>query len=61
MQVREPACSIAARGPRPAPGTEERMTSPAHEHDWRQRAVLHEDGFATEEYACVECGGVTFR
>lgn len=37
------------------------MTSPAHEHDWRQRAVLHEDGFATEEYACAECGGVTFR
>ena len=36
-------------------------SAPAHEHDWRQRAVLHEDGYATEEYACAECGGVTFR
>ena len=35
--------------------------SPAHEHDWRQCAVLYEDGYATEEYGCAGCGGVTFR
>lgn len=34
---------------------------PTHEHDWRQRAVLYEDGYATEEYECPGCGGVTFR
>ena len=32
-----------------------------HEHDWRLGAVLHEDGYATEEYGCAACGGVTFR
>jgi hypothetical protein len=32
-----------------------------HEHDWRQRAILYEDGLATEELECPECGGVTFR
>lgn len=35
--------------------------APPHEHDWRQRAVLYEDGHATEELGCAGCGGVTFR
>jgi len=37
------------------------VSGSTHDHDWRQRAVLHEDGYATVEYGCVGCGGVTFR
>ncbi|WP_243060102.1 hypothetical protein [Nocardioides sp. SR21] len=35
--------------------------APAHEHDWRQRAVLYEDGRSTEELGCSGCEGVWFR
>ena len=32
-----------------------------HTHDWRLRAVSHEDARAVEEYRCVGCGDITFR
>lgn len=51
---------VAASTPSTRASAEVR-SAPPHEHDWRQRAVLHEDGYATEEYGCAACGGVTFR
>lgn len=36
-------------------------SEPVHEHDWRQRAMLYEDGHSTEELGCTGCGGVWFR
>jgi hypothetical protein len=33
----------------------------AHDHVWYLQAITHEDGRATEEYACTGCGNATFR
>lgn len=56
MRVIEPGGSATPGG-----GASDVLSATPHEHDWRQRAVLYEDGYATEEYGCAACGGVTFR
>jgi len=42
------------------PDTADAAADP-HTHDWRLRAISHEDAHAVEEYRCAGCGEVTFR